>query len=149
MALTGRTSTPARKDAPLPRALLAIVAAALAVRFALVPLYARLPNGYLDETLWKHWMRTSHDAGVLNIFRATPTDYVGYHWILWLLSLPYAALGGNWSATDPALHALVKLPPIAFDVALILVVYAATAALARTAGGRGVRTARDVRVLAL
>jgi dolichyl-phosphate-mannose-protein mannosyltransferase len=63
--------------------------------------------------------------------------------------LPYAAFGGDWSATDPALHVLVKLPPIAFDVALILVVYAATASLARVAGGRGVRTARDVRTLAL
>ncbi len=138
-----------RHVAGVPSALSWILFAALILRIALTPLYAHLPHGYLDETLWKHWMRVSHDAGVLNIFRATDTDYVGYHWILWLLSLPYAALGGNWSATDPALHGLVKLPPIVFDVALIVVVYVATASLARAAGGRGVRTAGDVRALAL
>ena len=40
------------------RRLIAIVLAALLLRVALLPLYARLPNGYLDEGFWKFWMRT-------------------------------------------------------------------------------------------
>ena len=73
------------------RTLIAIVLAALLLRVALLPLYARLPNGYLDEGFWKFWMRTIHEHGVLNIFRATDPDYVGYQWVLWLLSLVFSA----------------------------------------------------------
>ena len=67
-------------------ALAAIVAAAVAVRLALMPLYAYLPRNSLDEYAWKRWMQAIHDHGVLNVFRTTRTDYVGYHWVLWLLS---------------------------------------------------------------
>ncbi len=62
--------------------LLAIFALAIGVRLALTPLYARLPNGTLDEGFWTHWMQRIHEHGVLNIFRTSDTDYVGYHWVL-------------------------------------------------------------------
>ena len=76
--------------------LIAIVLAALLLRVALLPLYARLPNGYLDEGFWKFWMQTIHEHGVLNIFRATDPDYVGYQWVLWLLSLVVVVSLAAW-----------------------------------------------------
>ena len=111
-----------------------IIVFALALRFALAPLTAHLPNGLTDEGFWKHWMQAIDQHGVLNIFRTTDTDYVGYHWVLWVVSLVYRGLdGSSYSDSDPLLHLLVKLPSIAFDVVLILVVYRATTVLLRQA----------------
>lgn len=126
-----------RTPAGRPRALLplgALIAAALGVRAALTPLYAYLPNGYLDEGFWKDWMLTIHRHGILNIFRESDTDYVGYHWVLWCLAGVYALMGGPYTRTSPSLHVLVKTPSIIFDVALIVTVYAATTMLAREEG---------------
>jgi Gpi18-like mannosyltransferase len=106
-----------------------LILAGLAVRLALTPLYANLPDGLLDEGFWKHWMEIIDREGVLNIFRASDTDYVGYHWVLWALAGVYDVIGGPYTQTTPSLHILVKMPSIAFDVALILAVYYATAAL--------------------
>jgi Gpi18-like mannosyltransferase len=109
--------------------LASILCLALLVRFALTPLYAYLPNGLLDEGFWKHWMEAIDRDGVLNIFRTTDTDYVGYHWLLWPLSIVYGWIGGPYDQHTPSLHILVKMPSIAFDIALILVVYHAAKAL--------------------
>jgi Gpi18-like mannosyltransferase len=106
--------------------LAAIVAAGIAVRLALTPLYAYLPDGLLDEGFWKHWMERIDQHGVLNIFRTSDTDYVGYHWLLWLMSMIYDVIGGPYTQTTPSLHIFVKMPSIIFDVILILVVYRAT-----------------------
>jgi Gpi18-like mannosyltransferase len=111
--------------------LAALIIAALAVRLTLTPLYAYLPDGALDEGYWKYWMYHIQDGGVLNIFRTTDTDYVGYHWVLWLLAGVYGVIGGPYNDTTPTLHILVKMPSIAFDVALILAVYHATRVLIR------------------
>ncbi|MGH2609709.1 MAG: glycosyltransferase 87 family protein [Tepidiformaceae bacterium] len=114
--------------------LAAIIAAGLAVRIALLPLTARLPNNLTDEGFWKYWMSIIDREGVLNIFRASDTDYVGYHWVLWLLSTVYDVMGGPYTNDDFSLHILVKIPPILFDVALILTVFAATRILLRQNG---------------
>ena len=112
-------------------ALALILFAAVVLRAALAPLYAYLPNGYLDEGFWKYWMQRIHDHGVLNIFRTSDTDYIGYHWVLWLLSIAYAAIGGPYTQTTPSLHLLVKVPSIVFDLVLIGTAYGATLALGR------------------
>ncbi len=115
------------------RPLLAIVLAGLVLRLALIPLTANLPNGLTDEGFWKHWMGAINQYGVLNIFRTTDTDYVGYHWVLWVLSMVYEALGGSsYANSSTPLHILVKAPSIVFDVVLILVVHRATATLLKT-----------------
>lgn len=117
------------------RPLLAVLACALLLRAALTPLYAYLPHGFTDEGFWKFWMQHIHDDGVLNIFRTTETDYVGYHWVLWLLSLVYDVIGGPYgNNSSPSLHILVKWPSIVFDMALIVVVWAATRTLLRREG---------------
>src|SRR4051794_14305027 len=102
-----------------------IILAGVLLRLTLFPLYAHLTTTLFDETLWKAWMQAGHDHGILNIFRASDADYVGYQWILWLLSLIYAP-SGDYSPTAPWLHALVKVPPLIFDVLLIVAVYKAT-----------------------
>ncbi len=106
--------------------LASLIVVALLVRFALTPLYANLPDGALDEGYWKYWMYHIQDGGVLNIFRTTDTDYVGYHWVLWALAAIYGVIGGPYTDTTPLLHILVKMPSIAFDVVLILAVFHAT-----------------------
>ncbi len=114
--------------------LASLVVAAIAIRVALTPLYAYLPNGLLDEGFWKHWMEHIHRDGFLNIFRTTDTDYVGYHWVLWFLAAVYDVIGGPYTQHTPSLHILVKMPSIAFDVVLMLTVHHTTAALVREHG---------------
>ena len=112
-----------------------IVAAALALRLTLAPAYARLPDGYLDEWFWTSWMFAIHDHGVLNVFRTTEANYVGYQWVLWLLSLVYGAIGGAYRLGDPKLHLLVKAPSICADLALIVAAYHATCTVADQSDG--------------
>ncbi len=126
-----------------------ILVAAVVLRGALAPLYAHLPNGYLDEGFWKYWMQRIHDHGVLNIFRTSDTDYVGYHWVLWILSIAYAAIGGPYAQTTPTLHLLVKVPSILFDIALIVTVYAATRTLARQSRAESAAQASGVAAAAV
>ncbi len=80
-------------------------------------------------------MRAIHSDGVLNIFRTSETDYVGYHWVLWLMTLAWDTGGGSYAEGDTPLHIFVKLPSIVFDVALILAVFGATNAVLRECGG--------------
>jgi dolichyl-phosphate-mannose-protein mannosyltransferase len=115
--------------------LLLLIVAAVLVRLALTPLTAHLPNGLTDEGFWKYWMRFIDSDGVLNIFRTTDTDYVGYHWVLWLMTLVWDAVGGSYSDNDKPFHIFVKLPSILFDVTLILAVFGATKAMLREHGG--------------
>lgn len=108
------------------RGLIIVLAGALAIRLALAPFYSYLPNGTLDEGFWKHWMEVIHQRGVLNIFRESDTDYVGYHWVLWILAVTYDWIGGLYDQTAPTLHILVKIPSIVFDAILIATVYTST-----------------------
>ena len=103
--------------------LLLVIFGAVLLRLALTPLYANLPDGLLDEGFWTHWMDVIHQHGVLNIFRESDTDYVGYHWVLWVLDLVYAPFGDRYDPHSPGLHLLVKIPPIIFDAVLIVTVY--------------------------
>lgn len=113
------------------RRLIILLAVALLLRLLLTPLWAYLPNGYTDEGFWKTWMLAIHQHGLLNIFRTTNTDYVGYHYVLWLLSLIYDAAGGVYGPDVLGLHLLVKAPPILFDLGLIVAVYAVALSLFR------------------
>jgi len=106
-----------------------LLAAALIVRLALTPLWAYLPNDFSDEGCWKDWMQAIHQHGLLNVFRTSDTDYVGYHYILWLLTLVYGVIGGGYGHEVFRLHLLVKAPPVLFDLALIVATYAVSRSL--------------------
>ena len=105
-----------------------LLAAALLVRILLMPLWAYLPNDFSDEGFWKDWMLAIHQHGLLNIFHTT-TDYVGYHYVLWLLTLVYGIIGGGYGHYVFRLHLLVKVPPIFFDLALIVAAYTVSRSL--------------------
>lgn len=106
-----------------------LLVAALLVRIALTPLWAYLPNDFSDEAFWKDWMLAIHQHGLLNVFRTSDTDYVGYHYILWLLTLVYNVIGGGYGHEVFRLHLLVKAPPVLFDLALIGAVYGVSRSL--------------------
>ncbi|HTE86196.1 MAG TPA: YfhO family protein, partial [Dehalococcoidia bacterium] len=130
---------------PAWRSLGLLLVAATALRALLTPLYAYLPGDALDEYAWKRWMQAIHGHGILNIFQAARTDYVGYHWDLWLLSKVYDWFGSSYVEFPPApgqayrpfaesLHLLLKVPPLVFDALLIVAVFAATLALTKRRG---------------
>lgn len=110
-------------------ALIVLLVAAFAVRIPLLPLWAYLDKGFSDEGFWKNWMVAIHQHGLLNIFRTTDTDYVGYHYVLWLLTRINGILGGTWDYQDMQLRLLVKAPPVLFDLGLIVAVYVVSRSL--------------------
>jgi hypothetical protein len=127
-------------ESPL-RALAIILLIGITIRLVLLPQYAYLPGEALDEYAWSRWMHAINDHGVLNVFHETQTDYVAYHWVLWVLSAIYDAVGGvyaeylphagQYSAFPTGLHLLMKVPPLLFDILLIAAGYLATLTLFR------------------
>jgi len=107
----------------------AIIAAAVALRVVLLPTTAHLTEIFTDEFTFKRHVVFIHQRGLIETFRDTNTSYVAYHYALWLLSLPYGWLGGAFDTDAMSLRVLVKIPPLALDVALIVAVYAAARAL--------------------
>ncbi|MGA2284980.1 MAG: glycosyltransferase 87 family protein [Dehalococcoidia bacterium] len=109
--------------------LIALLVVAIAIRLPLLPLWAYQDKGFTDEGFWKNWMVAIHQHGLLNIFRTTDTDYVGYHYVLWLLARINGIIGGSWDYSAFRLRLLVKAPPVLFDLGLIVAVYAVSRAL--------------------
>jgi Gpi18-like mannosyltransferase len=109
--------------------LIILLVVAFAIRLPLLPLWAYLDKGFSDEGFWKNWMVAIHQHGLLNIFRTTDTDYVGYHYVLWLLTRINGIIGGTWDYEAMQLRVLVKAPPVLFDLGLIVAVYAVSRAL--------------------
>ncbi|MBI5285589.1 MAG: DUF2029 domain-containing protein, partial [Chloroflexi bacterium] len=114
---------------PEGRWLAAIIAAAVALRLALLPTTAHLTEVFTDEFTFKRHVVFIHQRGLIETFRDTNTSYVAYHYALWLLSLPYGWLGGAFDTNAMSLRVLVKIPPLVLDVALIVAAYAAARAL--------------------
>ncbi len=107
-----------------------LLMAALVARVALTPFWAYLPNNFTDEGYWKDWMQAIHQHGLLNVFRTANTDYVGYHYILWLLTGVYSLMGGSDYGHEVfRLHLLVKAPPVLFDLGLIAATYVVSRSL--------------------
>jgi hypothetical protein len=111
------------------RGIAAVAVIAAAVRAPLLPLHAYRWGGGTDTSEYKGWMQAIHERGILEIFRTSSTDYVGYHWVLWLLTLIWERIGDSYSDTAPGLHLLVKAPPLLFDAGLFAAVYVVTCSL--------------------
>jgi hypothetical protein len=111
------------------RWLLAILAAGALVRLLLFPTTAHLTEVFTDEFTFKRHVVFIHDRGLLDAFTDTNTSYVVYHYLLWLLSIPYGWLGGAFDTESPGLKVLVKLPPLLIDLATVLVAYLVAAQL--------------------
>ncbi len=130
----------ARGGASTPwRGITAVVAIAAAVRAPLLPLHAYRWGGGTDTSEYKQWMAAIHERGVLEVFRSTNTDYIGYHWVLWLLTLVWGRIGDSYSDTARGLHLLIKAPPLVFDAGLFAAVYVATQSLVRERNDLGGR----------
>ena len=130
----------ARGGASTPwRGITAVVAIAAAVRAPLLPLHAYRWGGGTATSEYKQWMAAIHERGVLEVFRSTNTDYIGYHWVLWLLTLVWGRIGDSYSDTARGLHLLIKAPPLVFDAGLFAAVYVATQSLVRERNDLGGR----------
>ena len=114
---------------------LAVVA--ILMRLPLLPLHTYRWGGGTDSSEYKAWMQVIHEHGILNIFRATQTDYIGYHWVLWLLALVYAPFGDSYSDTAEGLHLLIKVPPLIFEAGLVVAIYFVTRSFVAEVQGRG------------
>jgi len=119
-----------------------LLGAALVARAALMPYHAYLPGGQMDEQFWTSNMRQLGEAGFLHALRpiagvrTAENPSFALQGVWWALSLVYGAVGGSYDNPGPSLHLLVKTPSVLADVALIVLVWEATALLARGEGER-------------
>src|SRR5688500_8468016 len=85
--------------------------------------------GYQDDLrAYRRWAVAAAQHGLTSVYAASDMDYPPlYAYLLWPLGKAYLALSpgaGTPRGGDPALWtALVKLPPLAFDVATALLLF--------------------------
>jgi Gpi18-like mannosyltransferase len=106
-----------------------IILAAALLRLALLQTTAHLTDVFTDEFTFKRHVALIHERGLIETFRDTNTSYVFYHYTLWLLSMPYGWLGGSFDTSSASLRALIKIPPLLLDLALVAMVYAVAPSL--------------------
>jgi Gpi18-like mannosyltransferase len=108
---------------PDARWLLAILVAATAIRLVLLPTTAHLTEIFTDEFTFKRHVVLIHERGLIETFRDTNTSYIFYHYVLWLLATVYGWFGGAFDTDAMSLKALVKVPPLLLDLALVAGAY--------------------------
>lgn len=97
--------------------LLVLLVGAL-VRLPFVP---RLGHAY-DADLYREWMGAVQDHGIGRVFVTTDTDYVGYHYLLWLLGVAYGKPASETTVRDKPLRVWLKVPGLLGDLLATLVV---------------------------
>jgi len=110
---------------------LVVIAAAVRMPFWLAYTHA---YGHGDAMIWEVWARQIHQHGILNIFRVSDTNNVGYHYVLWPTGAVYARISPEFEYWTPAIRVLVKVPPFVCDLAITVVVYMVARRLTSAAG---------------
>ena len=74
-------------------------------------------KGYeYDMFMFREWAVVTHDQGLGAVLHARDQDYIGYHYILWLVAELYAPIAGNgWQDDYLFLHVL-KVPGTIADL---------------------------------
>jgi len=111
--------------------LLSLLSLALAVRLPFLPTTAHLGD-YSDMSLWKLWSQQISQYGLANIFDVSDINYVGYDYALWLIAVIYGWMSPAFDLQSMRLHLLVKMPPVIFDLALVLLSFAMARQALRT-----------------
>lgn len=117
-----RSSLPRPLRWRAPFILLSLLSLALAVRLPFLPATAHL-GSYSDLWLWKEWSQQISQYGLAHIFDVSDINYIGYDYALWFIAVIYGRLSPTFDLESMRLHLLVKMPPIAFDLALLLLTY--------------------------
>ena len=112
-------------------ALLLVLAAAVRM-----PFWLATTDNEGDPLLWQVWSRAIHRQGLINIFRSTDTNYVGYHYVLWPLSAVYARISPDYDLGTASLRILLKIPAFACDLALAPLIFFVAREMARDAAPR-------------
>jgi hypothetical protein len=89
-------------------------------------------KGYeFDMFMFRDWAVLAHDDGLGAVLHAPEQDYIGYHYILWLVTAIYAPLAGEGWQDDYLLLHVLKIPGTIADLGVIALLYASTANLFR------------------
>lgn len=110
---------------------LVVIAAAVRMPFWLAYTHA---YGHGDAMIWEVWARQIHQHGILNIFRVSDTNNVGYHYVLWPTGAIYARISPEFEYWTPAIRVLVKVPPFVCDLAITVLIYATARRLSVPSG---------------
>jgi hypothetical protein len=114
-----------------PPAVILLLGLAVAIRIPLLPAVAHLPGNYTDMACWRAWTEAIHEHGLRNIFRTTDANYIGYQYLLWMVSVVYGLISPGFDTPSRTLDILLKAPPLLFDVALVWLVFAVSRRLLR------------------
>lgn len=107
--------------------LLVLLGLAVVVRLPFLP---RLGQAY-DLDSYRIWMGAIQDHGLDEVFTRTDTDYVGYHYLLWVLGVAYGDHASTVTIRDKELRLWLKVPGLAGDLVAGLLVGGVARSLAR------------------
>lgn len=109
-----------------------LVVAMLLGRWTYLP---RLGNAY-DLDAYREWTAAIQDHGLANVFDRTNTDYVGYHYLLWVIGKGFDRSARETTIRDKELRLWLKSPGLAGDLAATVLIIGWAYALTARAGAR-------------
>jgi dolichyl-phosphate-mannose-protein mannosyltransferase len=126
---------PSRRTAPNTRLLLAVAALLLVVVIVRMPALRSLGHGY-DLEEYRQWAAAIQQYGLDRVFDHTHADYVGYHYLLWVLGRLFGDGIAGLTIVDTKLRIVLKSPGLIGDLLSTAVVVAVAHSLAAQAGVR-------------
>nr|ART39150.1 H138 [uncultured bacterium] len=89
-------------------------------------------KGYeFDMFMFRDWAVLAHDQGFGAVLHAPDQDYIGYHYVLWLVTALYAPIAGEGWQDDYLLLHVLKIPGTIADLGVIALLYLTTANIFR------------------
>jgi hypothetical protein len=84
-------------------------------------------KGYeFDMFMFRDWAVIIHDRGIGAVLHAPEQDYIGYHYVLWLVVHLYAPIAGDGWRDDYLLLHILKIPGTVADLGVIALIYYVT-----------------------
>ncbi|MGE0058115.1 MAG: hypothetical protein AB7P33_18170 [Dehalococcoidia bacterium] len=84
-------------------------------------------KGYeFDMFMFRDWAVIIHDRGLGAVLHAPEQDYIGYHYVLWVVVHLYAPLAGEGWRDDYLLLHVLKIPGTLADLGVVALIYVIT-----------------------
>jgi hypothetical protein len=84
-------------------------------------------KGYeFDMFMFRDWAVIIHDRGLGAVLHAPDQDYIGYHYVLWLVVHLYAPIAGEGWRDDYLFLHILKIPGTIADLGVVALIYVIT-----------------------
>lgn len=114
---------------PTVLSMVGLLVVATAARIPLFPQVAYMapnPVAFSDAGVWELWSRTLWEHGLDDLSLIEPKTYLGYHYVFWAVGQVYGLISPDFELGTKSLLYLIKVPPVIFDLLLMVLIFMAT-----------------------